>query len=218
MSGVLVLAGAALLAAGCGGSSSAPGVAHLSASANPSAGGSPSFSETGAPTQQRMVAFSQCMRADGVPGFPEPTEGHLLIRVGGRDRLATGVDPRSARFQEAWRRCGNLLSNGGANSPALQAEAQAAALRFSQCMRTHGLPDFPDPTFAGNAVQLKGVGGAGGIEPSSPQFKAAQRKCQSSAPKLRGAKGGPPEGGAISAGGPKGGAANESGGNTVVVP
>jgi hypothetical protein len=72
-------------------------------------------------------------------------------------------------------------------------------------MRTHGVPSFPDPTFSGGAVQLKSVGGAGGIDPGSPQFQAAQRACRSVVPRLPGAKGGPAEGGFMGAGGPKGG-------------
>jgi hypothetical protein len=95
------------------------------------------------------------------------------------------------------------LPNGGVPSPAEQAKLQESALKFSQCMRTHGVPKFPDPTFTGNAVQLKGVGRAGGIDPSSPQFEAAQKTCESTLPKIPGAKTGLAGGGAIAVG-PKG--------------
>ncbi|MGH2864948.1 MAG: hypothetical protein ACRDJX_06825 [Solirubrobacteraceae bacterium] len=202
-----VLAAAALLLAGCGGSSSSPGVAHLSSSTSSSAdasAASSSSSEGAAPTQQQLVAFSQCMRSHGVPEFPDPTEGHLLIAVGGHNGHRTGLNPRSAQFQAARKACGKLLPNGGTPSPAEQAKVQERALKFSQCMRSHGVPDFPDPKFSGNAVQLRGVGRAGGIDSNSPQFKVAQKACQSLVPRLPGAKGGPAEGGAISSGWPKG--------------
>ncbi|HEY4452423.1 MAG TPA: hypothetical protein VGN13_12615 [Solirubrobacteraceae bacterium] len=195
---VVVLAGVALLLAGCGGSSPSPGVAHLSSHTSSSAGesgaGASSSAEGGGPTQQQMVAFSRCMRSHGVPEFPEPSEGRLLIRKGGANVRRSGVDPRSAQFQAARNLCGKLLPNGGVPSPAQQAEAQEAALKFSRCIRTHGVPNFPDPTFSANTVQLKGVGGPGGADLNSPQFKAAQKACQSIVP--RGAKAGLAGGGA----------------------
>jgi hypothetical protein len=46
-------------------------------------------------------------------------------------------------------------------------------------MRSHGVPDFPDPV--GNSLQLKASPGSD-LNPVSPQFKAAQKACQSLAP------------------------------------
>jgi len=40
-------------------------------------------------------------------------------------------------------------------------------------MRTHGVPNFPDPISAGAGVQL-----SGGIDPQSPAFRSAQGVCQ----------------------------------------
>jgi hypothetical protein len=202
-----VLASVAVMLAGCGGSSSSPGVAHLSSTApgggDPSAGAG-SSSEGGAPTQQQLVAFSQCMRSHGVAEFPEPSGGRLLIAVGGHGAHRTGLDPHSAQFQSARKACAKLLPNGGAPTPAEVAKLREASLEFSACVRAHGLPNFPDPTFTGNAVQLKGVGGAAGIDFTSPQFKAAQKACQSVGPRVPGAKGGPAEGPNIGIGSPKG--------------
>lgn len=202
-----VLAGAALLAAGCGGSSSSAGVAHLgsntSSSADPS-GGSPSPErESSASAQQKMIAFSHCMRTHGVPEFPEPTEGHLLIHSSDHKGRVTGVNPRSAQFQAAQKACAKLAPNGGKPpSPAEQAKAQEKALKFSQCMRTHGVPSFPDPEFShgGGAVRIHigsgRKGGPSGIDPNSPEFQTAQKACQSIM--------GGPKGFPGAAGGPKG--------------
>ncbi len=205
--GSAVLMTVALLFAACGGSASSPGVARLSSgtssSSDASSGGGSPATEAGAPTGQQLVAFAQCMRSHGVPAFPEPSGGRLLIPVGAGGRRG-GIDPASAGFQAARKACRKLLPSGGVPSPALQAKAQEGALRFSQCMRTHGVPGFPDPTFYGGAVRLENLG-AGGVDLGSPQVRAAQRTCQSIVPKLPGAKGGPAEGGAIGAGGPKGG-------------
>jgi hypothetical protein len=215
----VVLASGALLVAGCGGGSSSPGVAHLSSStsggASANTGGGSSAPEGGAATQQKMVAYAQCMRTHGVPEFPEPTEGRLLIHTGNRDGHVTGVDPRSSQFQAAQKACGKLLPNGGVPSAAEQARVRESALKLSQCMRTHGVPNFPDPVVSGGGVQLKlRAGGANGIDPESPQFRAAQKACQSLAP---GGKGGPGPLGAGPKGGP-GGSGDGSGGSAVVVP
>lgn len=52
------------------------------------------------------------------------------------------------------------------------ADGPGAALNFSQCMRAHGVSDFPDPGPGG------GVNLPAGINPSSPAFRAAQHACQ----------------------------------------
>ena len=50
---------------------------------------------------------------------------------------------------------------------------------MSRCMRTHGVPNFPDPQFEnGPAVARLRIGGAG-IDPSSPAFQAAPKACGS---------------------------------------
>lgn len=196
-----VLAGAVLLLAGCGDSSSGPGVAHLgsttSSSADSSSRGSSSpEGESSASAQQKMIAYSHCMRTHGVPEFPEPTEGHLLIRSSDHDGRVTGVNPQSSQFQAASKDCEKLAPKGGKPpSPAEQAKLQEKALQFSQCMRTHGVPDFPDPEFhsgsggVGVGIRIGGKGGPSRIDPNSPQFQAAQKACQSIMP---GPKGGGP--------------------------
>jgi hypothetical protein len=168
----------AALVAGCGGSST-PGVAHLAggnASANNAAdpGSGSSSSGSDAERQQKMVAFTQCMRTHGVPEFPEPTEGHILFDRGGAGKL----DPGSPQFKAAAKTCRKLLPNGGEPTPQQRAELQERALKFSDCMRSHGLPNFPTPTFEGNGVRL-GLKAHTGVDPRSPQFQAAAKACRS---------------------------------------
>jgi hypothetical protein len=213
---VVVLASAALLLAGCGGGSSSPGVAHLSNTSGDSSantGGKSSTPESSASAQQKMVAYSRCMRTHGVPEFPEPSEGKLLVRSSVHNGHVTGFNPESAQFQAAQKACKSLAPPRLAPSPALQAKMQEGALKFSQCMRTHGVPNFPDPQFGpGGRVSLQVKGGPGGIDPRSSQFQAAQKTCQSDLPRPPGAKGGP-GGGPIS-----GGPGVESRGQAVAVP
>jgi hypothetical protein len=187
-----VLATTVLLVAGCGGSSSSPGVAHLGSStssgADPASGGSSSpESESSASIQQKIIAFSHCMRTHGVPEFPEPSEGRVLIHRSDHNGHVTGVNPQSAQFQVASKACAKLSPKGGKPpSPAEQAKLQEQALKFSQCMRTHGVPSFPDPEFprgGGVGIRIGGKkGGPSRIDTSSPQFQAAQKACQSIMP------------------------------------
>ena len=50
-----------------------------------------------------------------------------------------------------------------------------ALLKFSQCIRSHGVSNFPD---LGAGAQLQ----KGQIDTSSPQSQSAQQACQSSLP------------------------------------
>jgi hypothetical protein len=53
----------------------------------------------------------------------------------------------------------------------------AAALAYSRCMRSHGVPAFPDPTqVAGGGVQI--AGSQSGMNPQSPTFASAQKSCR----------------------------------------
>jgi hypothetical protein len=137
----------------------------------------------GPEAQKKMVAFSQCMRTHGVPDFPEPSEGKLLIR-GSKN----GLNPGSPQFRTAMKAC-RSLAPAPKLSPQQTAAMQAQALKFSACMRSHGLPNFPDPKFEGGGVRMSLHAGPGGIDPSSPQFQAAQKACQGDLPFPKGGPG-----------------------------
>ena len=51
-------------------------------------------------------------------------------------------------------------------------------LKFAQCMRSHGVPKFPDPK-AGGLLKL---GSKSGVDPNTPAFQAAQKTCQKLVP------------------------------------
>ncbi|HZO77423.1 MAG TPA: hypothetical protein VFB39_05215 [Solirubrobacteraceae bacterium] len=46
-----------------------------------------------------------------------------------------------------------------------------AGLKFADCMRSHGVSNFPDPSHGGG-IQIPN-----GVNPSSPAFQAAQNAC-----------------------------------------
>lgn len=69
--------------------------------------------------------------------------------------------------------CGSSASNSS-STPAFAA-AQASALAFTHCMRSHAVPNFPDPSPGGGFPM---IGGPDGINMNSPAFQAAQKACQ----------------------------------------
>jgi hypothetical protein len=159
LSAVSAAAGLVLVAAACGGS---PGshVAQLGASSNASAA---SAQGNGA------LAFSRCMRANGVLAYPDPGSGGVIPK---ESLQQLGVS--SSRFQSALSACRHLLPNGGSGPTAAQMQrVRAQSLAFSRCVRAHGVPGFPDPGSDGRIPDPATVG----IDQGSPKFEAANRAC-----------------------------------------
>jgi hypothetical protein len=65
--------------------------------------------------------------------------------------------------------CGSSAKPSNSASSPLAA-THSAALKFSACMRTHGEPNFPDPTSGGQTV--------GPVDKNSPAFRNAQQACR----------------------------------------
>jgi hypothetical protein len=204
MRAVTLLAGTlallALLVSGCGGGGSTPQVANLGSdttttggangagsSSSGTGGSSPDSSGGSRPTGggqftlvgggAHMMQFAACMRSHGVPNFPDPNAQGVIS-----GDSSSGLDPGSPQFQQAQQACAKDLPNGGTPSPAQQAQMRQRALAFSACMRSHGLPKFPDPQFgSGGRVNLR-IDASSGFDPGSPQFQAALKACQSLLP------------------------------------
>lgn len=116
-----------------------------------------------------FLNFSKCMRSHGVQNFPDPSPGGGIQLNPG-----AGVNPFSPSFQSAQATCKRFLPGGG--PPAQVSESQKLqALKFAQCMRAHGVPNFPDPTFPKSGGILQG--GPAGINPNAPAFQHAARAC-----------------------------------------
>jgi hypothetical protein len=64
---------------------------------------------------------------------------------------------------------------------AIAAKQYERALKYSQCMRAHGIADFPDPS-AGGGIQLSAGGPNSDLNPGNPTFVAAQNACQKYSP------------------------------------
>jgi len=135
---------------------------------------------------KQALAFSQCMRANGVSDFPDPqtSNGGNSIQLNGS---GASMDPSSTQFQSAQNACKKYLPTNvsGGNGPS--AKDRQAMLAFAACMRTHGVPDFPDPNFSGGGAGFVVGSGPGAnppadVRPDSPQFQAAMAACKSKMP------------------------------------
>ena len=99
----------------------------------------------------KAEAYSQCMRGHGVPNWPDP----VPTPSGGYGFRTRGIDPNSAAFQSGLQAC-NALYPEAFTGPQLSPAQQQAWLDWAKCIRSHGVPDFPDPTFSGSHVQISG--------------------------------------------------------------
>jgi hypothetical protein len=63
----------------------------------------------------------------------------------------------------------------GGSSTAGKSQA-SQLLAFAGCMRSHGLPNFPDPSTSGGGGAIQ-ISPSSGVNPASPAFKSAQASC-----------------------------------------
>jgi hypothetical protein len=142
------------------------GVATAGGTASHSPGASPAASWDGG------VQFAKCMRENGVPDFPDPQ-----VDAGGGGGM-TMTMPEGAdrqKVQAATEKCRQFMPNGG-QAPKLSAEQLEAARKMSQCMRDHGITNFPDPQADGGIMITQGPDSTD-LSPDNPKFKAAQQAC-----------------------------------------
>lgn len=179
--GLVVLAVAAAMGlTACGGPSSS-GSADVSSGSNAvstttTSGPTVGSKSTGAAGLSEKLKFAKCMRSHGVANYPDPSaDGRQLQNV-----LKAGLNPQSSTYQGALQACKKYTS-AGQLSPAEGAADNAKGLKFSQCMRVHGVPNFPDPSTGPNGQQVINLGPAH-LDPNSPIVQAAGRVCQKAVP------------------------------------
>jgi hypothetical protein len=170
------LAMLAVIAAGCSGAPKSSGVASLdeTTTAAASAGGSAAAGQT---PLAEAVAYARCMRSHGVPNWPDP----VRTPHGGYGFRTRGIDPQSAAFQGAQDACNALAPEGWSTGQQLSPAQQQAWLKWATCIRSHGVPNFPDPTFPGG-----GAVATSGAPSSSPQLQSAMDACKSHMPSAGG--------------------------------
>jgi hypothetical protein len=173
---IITAAALALLAAAC--SSRSP-TGH---------GGSPNAE--GSANSPSAVGYSQCMRSHGVPDFPDPPSSGEVPKASTQQ---LGVS--SSQLQAAQTACRDLYPNKGGSAGLLtkdslgqceetgdcpQSLVQAAmtALRtYARCMRSHGVPNWPDPTIDSEGRPGVNLLHVQGFDPNSSQTSNIMQEC-----------------------------------------
>jgi hypothetical protein len=162
---VVAVVAFSLLVVGCGGGGSSAGVASVAATTTANT----------TTTQSGLLAFSNCMRSNGMPSFPDPQ--HF---AGGNLKLTIHqFGPNNSQFTAAMNACNHLLPGNAGGAPQETAAEQrtklADGLSFAKCMRSHGVPNFPDPTAQGQlTVEMVQ---AQGIDVHSPAVLQVVQRC-----------------------------------------
>lgn len=158
---ILAAAALALLAAAC----SSPAAAGAGSSPNARS----SAAAPGATGSASAVAYSQCMRANGVPKYPDPGSDGQLPKGD-----AQQFEVSDAQYQSAQNACQHLLPTGGSFEdqarqciesgdcpPALVQQMLTVDRKFAQCMRAHAVPNWPDPIIGSEGAPIFKVSAAG---------------------------------------------------------
>jgi hypothetical protein len=147
----------ALIAAGCGSKDTAHTSATATARPKPASG------------RDKAVKFSECIRAHGVADFPDPNA---------KGDYEYGVSVSPAVWKRATTACKDLQPPGTLSGKRTPKE-QSGALRFAQCMRDHGVKDFPDPANGEPLVDTTKIPSLGDRSPrTDPVFAPAMDKCR----------------------------------------
>ena len=173
---IAALAALVFVAAGCGGAK-APSVASLGTT-------TPAGQQQTTSVRPSSARLATCLTAHGIAAAVGSGAGGSTgsqITIAGVT-VTGNADPGSPQFQAAVQACRKFLPGGGPPqlTPAQQAAASKAMLRFAECMRAHGVPNFPDPSGDGRFP----LGSLRAIGPSSPLVSSAFKTCASLEPKV----------------------------------
>jgi hypothetical protein len=130
------------------------------------------------------------MRSHGVPNFPDPDPGSGGA-IPKADAQRLGVS--TSQLQAAQQACQPLLPTGGSIDqqteqcmssgncpPALVQQVLNLERRFARCMRSHGVPHWPDPTIDSQGRPVFAISitkDLGGVDPHSPQISRKEDEC-----------------------------------------
>jgi hypothetical protein len=119
--------------AGCGGAQSSSDASTSAAAAD---NGTTTTAVRTLTPRQKAVKFTECMRANGVGDFPDPDASGQFPSY--------GVSVTPTVWTKAVAACKSLQPPGTLSAKLTPAQ-ESAALKFAQCVRANGVPDFPDP-------------------------------------------------------------------------
>ncbi len=108
------------------------------------------------------LAFAKCMRSHAVPSFPDGPN------------IPDGV-AQSPAFQSAARTCRKLLPGGAGGRGGVSESTRLSLLKHAECMRAHGVPNYPDPNIPSHGPFNSGP--PPGIDTAAPAFTRAASAC-----------------------------------------
>jgi hypothetical protein len=172
---IVAIVALALLAAAC---------------SSPSSGGSGGAPNAGGSANTpSAIAYSHCMRSHGVPNFPDPPSGGGIAKGSAQE---FGVS--NSVFDAAQRACQSLIPATGGSAqqeeqrcfvgndcpPSVVQQLLNLMREFSRCMRSHGVPNFPDPTTDSHGQPFFDVSAQGISDAAthSPRFITKLDECQ----------------------------------------
>jgi hypothetical protein len=159
---IIATAALALLTVACSSSSSSTG-----------SGGSSNAGRSA--NSQIGIHYASCMRANGVPKYPDPNSSNEL--ASGLPKVSVQqLEVSDSQYQTAQNACAHLLPNNGQQTQSQSQQDLNAMRRFAQCMRSHGVPTWPDPAngSAGWGFDLLNVHG---FNPNSTQIDNKMNEC-----------------------------------------
>jgi hypothetical protein len=116
------------------------------------------------------------MRSHGVSAYPDPGSSGQLPKITPANESQLGVS--DSQFNAAQTACQRLWPYR-APTQGQQRQQLNEDLKFAQCMRSHGVPNVPDPTIgAGGQVEFVISISKDGFNPRSPQILAKAHECQ----------------------------------------
>ena len=160
---IIATAALALLAAAC--------------SSSPSSTGPGSSSNAGRSANSQIgINYANCMRSNGVPKYPDPNTSNALAN--GLPKVTVQqLEVSSSQYQTAQNACAHLLPNGGQPTQTQSQQDLNALRRYAQCMRSHGVPTWPDPTYYPTAGWGFNLVNAQGFDPNSTQIENKMDVC-----------------------------------------
>jgi hypothetical protein len=164
------LAMLAVIVAGCSNGSENRNAGNASSASSTGTAGSSTaagHNSTATPREQ-AVKFAACMRENGYPDFPDP-------RASG-EFPTFGISVSPTVWVKALRACKDLQPPGSFSAH-LSPTQLSAARKFAQCIREHGVKDFPDPVNGEpiiDTTKIPSTDTPGGMD----ILNAATRKCR----------------------------------------
>jgi hypothetical protein len=100
--------------------------------------------------------------------------GSSVASLGGSSTIASSNGGGDAGGAAGNSPGGGVTSSGGTQNRTTVLVGGKNSLPYAQCMQTHGVPDFPDPSASGEID----ISSSSGIDPSSPAFQGASNDCR----------------------------------------